>query len=282
MSPRRRLCVIGTRLHKSDPHGIHMLRRLIAIFALLTAFAAPALAQDAADAIVRLNRLEGQFRQIVRARSSSCNSRTGSSRNRSASSRKTWNSASRREAAARSPRPPHPHRAPALAPAPAQPQKRSDVFDPSSAPDAARRAAAARTTPASAAASPTAQAPGRPVPDGAVGGHRRPDRRGGDGTAARRSDLNPTGRNGLRPPPPGARRPSARSPSVAATSSGDPRAEYELAYSYLTQRQYEQAEMGFRRFLQSNPRDRLVPDASTGLAKPIFSAAASARPPSSS
>ena len=43
---------------------INMLRRLIATFALLTAFAVPALAQDAADAIVRLNRLEGQFRQM--------------------------------------------------------------------------------------------------------------------------------------------------------------------------------------------------------------------------
>ncbi len=59
--------------------------------------------------------------------------------------------------------------------------------------------------------------------------------------------------------------PERTSPSVAATSVGDPRAEYELAYSYLTQRQYEQAEMGFRRFLQSNPRDRLVPEASYWL-----------------
>ena len=78
-------------------------------------------------------------------------------------------------------------------------------------------------------------------------------------------DLNPAGRNSasvsVAPSVPASR----PGPSVAATSVGDPRAEYEMAYSYLTQRQYEQAEMGFRRFLQSNPRDRLVPEASYWL-----------------
>ncbi len=45
-----------------------MFRRLIAFFVLAAALAAasagPAAAQDAADAIVRLNRLESQFRQM--------------------------------------------------------------------------------------------------------------------------------------------------------------------------------------------------------------------------
>src|SRR5690606_32765275 len=58
---------------------------------------------------------------------------------------------------------------------------------------------------------------------------------------------------------------AAPQPSVAATSAGDPRFEYESAYAFLTQRRYEEAEMGFRRFLQSNPRDRLAPEASFWL-----------------
>jgi tol-pal system protein YbgF len=54
-------------------------------------------------------------------------------------------------------------------------------------------------------------------------------------------------------------------PSVAATGSGDPRADYDAAYAYILQKQYERAEMGFRQFLQSHPRDRLAPDATFWL-----------------
>jgi tol-pal system protein YbgF len=71
-------------------------------------------------------------------------------------------------------------------------------------------------------------------------------------------DLNGTGRTAAVQAPP------AR-PSVAATGSGDPRADYDAAYAYLLQKQYEQAEMGFRRFLQSHPRDRMVPEATYWL-----------------
>jgi tol-pal system protein YbgF len=75
-------------------------------------------------------------------------------------------------------------------------------------------------------------------------------------------DLGQTGRTAAAPPAGG----SVRSgPSVAATGSGDPRADYDAAYAYLLQRQYEQAEMAFRRFLQSHPRDRYVPDATYWL-----------------
>lgn len=54
-------------------------------------------------------------------------------------------------------------------------------------------------------------------------------------------------------------------PSIAATGTEDPRFDYESAYAYLLQRQYERAEMGFRQFLQSHPRDALVPDATYWL-----------------
>ncbi|WP_349369947.1 tol-pal system protein YbgF [Salinarimonas sp.] len=54
-------------------------------------------------------------------------------------------------------------------------------------------------------------------------------------------------------------------PSIAATGTEDPRFDYESAYAYLLQRQYERAEMGFRQFLQSHPRDALVPEATFWL-----------------
>jgi tol-pal system protein YbgF len=59
--------------------------------------------------------------------------------------------------------------------------------------------------------------------------------------------------------------PSRPGSSVAATSTGDPRADFDAAYTAFTQRQYDQAEMGFRRFLQSNPRNALVPEATFWL-----------------
>jgi tol-pal system protein YbgF len=74
-------------------------------------------------------------------------------------------------------------------------------------------------------------------------------------------DLNQTGRTAAVPPVAAPR----SGPSVAAAGSADPRVDYEAAYAYLLQKQYEQAEMGFRRFLQSHPRDRLVPDATYWL-----------------
>jgi tol-pal system protein YbgF len=54
-------------------------------------------------------------------------------------------------------------------------------------------------------------------------------------------------------------------PSVAATSVGNPRSDFDAAYASFSQKQYDQAEMGFRRFLQSNPRDKLVPEATFWL-----------------
>jgi tol-pal system protein YbgF len=148
-------------------------------------------------------------------------------------------------------------------PVPAQPQKRSDVFDPSNAPTALGAPQPLGSIPASPPLA-TAEAAGRPVtgePVDDIGALIDEE----ETELGAPLDLNPAGRNPAstanyqNPPAP------RTSPSVAATSVGDPRAEYELAYSYLTQRQYEQAEMGFRRFLQSNPRDRLVPEASYWL-----------------
>ncbi len=74
-------------------------------------------------------------------------------------------------------------------------------------------------------------------------------------------DLRPPSRPAAAAPAP-APRPSA---SVAATGTGDAKADYEVAYAYVLQRQYEQAEMSLRQFIQSHPRDALVPDATYWL-----------------
>lgn len=59
-------------------------------------------------------------------------------------------------------------------------------------------------------------------------------------------------------------------PSVAATSPGDPQADYREAEGLLRRQQFEQAEMGFRQFLQSHPRDKLAPEATFNLGESYF------------
>jgi len=54
---------------------------------------------------------------------------------------------------------------------------------------------------------------------------------------------------------------TAPRPSIAATGDADPRTLYDSAYALLLQGAYDDAEMGFRQFLQSHPRDDLAPQA---------------------
>jgi tol-pal system protein YbgF len=58
-----------------------------------------------------------------------------------------------------------------------------------------------------------------------------------------------------------------RSPqsSIASTGTDSVKADYDNAYAFIQQRQFEQAEMGFRSFLQSHPRSKLVSDATYWL-----------------
>ncbi|MFD0464355.1 YbgF trimerization domain-containing protein [Microvirga aerilata] len=120
-----------------------MLRRLIVLFAFAMAVAAPASAQDAADAIVRLNRLESQFRQI----SGQMEQLQYENRQLKEQLRKfqedvefrfqegRGGSAKPAPSTTTPARPPQPQTAPSTQPQ-GQPQRRSDLFDPSEAPDA--------------------------------------------------------------------------------------------------------------------------------------------------
>lgn len=248
-----------------------MIGRLAFIAALLIG-ALPASAQDAADFVVRMSRLENQVRQM----SGQVEQLQFENRQLRDQLRKFQEDVEFRfqersggaRTAAPSPAAPPAASAPGLPSAPAQPRpaRRGDAFDPSASPDAPGAPRPLGTTPPSAALPPPGPAanaapPSAPLPQGAIGGGptigsliEDDDAEPGPG---RPLDLGAAGRAG--PPPPAA--PARPAPSVAATGTGDPRNDYDAAYAYILQRQYEQAEMGFRQFLQSHPRDRLVPDA---------------------
>ncbi|HEX2135837.1 MAG TPA: tol-pal system protein YbgF [Microvirga sp.] len=241
-----------------------MLRRL-AVLALLTV-SGPAVAQDASDAILRLGRLENQVRQL----SGQIEQLQFENRQLKEQVRKfqedvefrfqEGRGGAARQAGPSATTPSQPQGAatpvrPAQIPA-ATPQRRSDAFDPSQAPDAPGAPRPLGSTAASAplAAAAAAGAP-MPLPGAAlsgIGGLIAED----EANPAAPLDLGQTGRTVAAPP--AGQRPGA---NVATASAGDPRSDYDAAYAYLVQKQYEQAETGFRRFIQSHPRDRLVPEA---------------------
>jgi tol-pal system protein YbgF len=245
-----------------------MLRRLIVLFAFAMAVAAPASAQDAADAIVRLNRLESQFRQI----SGQMEQLQYENRQLKEQLRKfqedvefrfqegRGGSAKPAPSTTTPARPAQPQTAPSTQPQ-GQPQRRSDLFDPSEAPDAP---GAPRPLGSTAPSAPLAEA-GRPMPlpGGQMAGIgdliEQDEQADLDGAPL---DYGTNDRTAAIPQGAIAERPG---PSVAATSIGNPRSDFDAAYASFSQKQYDQAEMGFRRFLQSNPRDKLVPEATFWL-----------------
>jgi tol-pal system protein YbgF len=225
----------------------------------------PAVAQDAADMVVRMGRLENQ----VRSMSGQIEQLQFENRQLKEQVRKFQEDVEFRFQEGRPGARPPASATPGQTPGPstpgkpAQPPRRSDAFDPTEAADAPGAPRPLGTTAPS--APPTAQPPGAvagapmQLPGGALAGigdliEEEPLPPAGP------LDLGQTGRTAAISPPP-----ARTGPSVAATGSGDPKADYDAAYAFVMQRQFEQAEMGFRRFLQSHPRDRLVPDATYWL-----------------
>ncbi|MBZ6077287.1 tol-pal system protein YbgF [Microvirga puerhi] len=239
-----------------------MLRRLIVYLVFMMSLAAPAFAQDAADAIVRLNRLESQFRQMSgQMEQLQHENQVLKEQLRKFQEDVEFRFQEGRGGGGKAPATGTPPR-----PAQAQPQRRSDIFDPSEAPSAPGAPQPLGSTIPSAPLTADARQP-LPLPGSQAAG--QPSGIGElieeDEVAmdAAPLDINPAGRTASAAP--SAPVAPSRGPSVAATSVGDPRADFETAYGYFAQQQYEEAEMGFRRFLQSNPRDRLVPEASYWL-----------------
>jgi tol-pal system protein YbgF len=250
--------------------------RPVTIVAVLAGMAAglpatPARAQDAGDVVVRMSQLEAQMRQMsgkieelqfqnqqLRDQLKRFQEDTefrfqdnGKGSNQAATSRPSATppaSTPPRQIAAGTPAPMSP-------PAPAVPSARApshgDVFDPQidrNAPGAPRPLG----SPESAAPAPVRHSgvPGSIMED--------PDRLPGDpGT--------PLDIAGAGSPPAAAAQPRPPETSIAATGTDSVRSDFDNAYTYIQQHQFEQAEMGFRSFLQSHPRSKLTPEATYWL-----------------
>jgi len=228
-----------------------MFRHFLAFFALALALAAPAAAQDAADAIVRLNRLENQMRQMA----GQLEQLQFENRQLKDQLRKFQEDVEFRfqDLGGRGgSKPASPSTTPARPAQPqATPQRRGDVFDPSQDPDAPGAPRPLGTTP-----------PSQPLADAEL--DPAGEQFAGIGDLIEEEQAAPGALDSGLAMPQGAIQ-ARPGPSVAATSVGNPRADFDAAYAAFTEQDYDGAEMGFRRFLQSNPRDQMVPEATFWL-----------------
>lgn len=251
-----------------------MLRRLLLTIGLALAFATPLRAQDASELIVRLNRLENVSRQL----SGQIETLQYENRQLKEQLRKFQEDVEFRFQEGKGGAPaPAAKRAPASPPAAApsggapygvnpgegKPAKRGDAFDPSQNPNAPGAPKPLGST-----------QPSLPLPTGAIAEAETPLRNArveeGDAGEPGDADLPPPGLGGpvdIAPPQGRAVAAAVEPPtsSIAATGSGDAQADFEAAYALIRERQYEQAEMSLRQFIQSHPRDRLVPKATYWL-----------------
>ncbi|KAB1074703.1 tol-pal system protein YbgF [Methylobacterium planeticum] len=232
-----------------------MLRRLLLATCLVLPPAAlpilPASAQDASEFVVRLNRLENQSRMMA----GQIETLQYENRQLKEQLRKFQEDVDFRFQEGKgggSAKPAAPVNG--ANPGAAKPQKRGDAFDPSQSPGSpgAPLPLGGTTPPAPVAqAQPQAQpqpAPLQRLPAPAIDEAEEAEEEVPPGLGGP-VDLTPPPRIGTTGALP------ARPPSVAATGTGDARADYEAAYALVQQRQYEQAEMGLRQFIQSHPRD---------------------------
>ena len=128
----------------------------------------------------------------------------------------------------------------APAPGAVTPQKRSDAFDPA---NAASAPGAPRTLGSGGVATP----PGAPLPAGALPPGGQPIQNGDLG-----APLDVTGQ----------RRPTGPAP---VTAQGDPKTDFDYAKGLVDRGDYELAEGAFRDFLRSHGKDRRVPEATFWL-----------------
>jgi len=222
----------------------HLSRPGLAALALSAALAGgvvPATAQDAADLLVRTTRLENQLRQM----SGQIEQLQFENRRLSEQLRKFQEDVDfRLNEKGSGGRPGTASLGPSGAPpAGGARQRRSDAYDP--------------TTQHGAAGAPQQLGGG-----GAIAGIIEDDYAAGPATG-QPLDLQGVGRS---VPQGGLPQDRPRGASVAAASGPQSAKEaYDLAFASLQRKEYEQAEMGFRQFLQSYPRDRQAVDATYWL-----------------
>jgi tol-pal system protein YbgF len=125
--------------------------------------------------------------------------------------------------------------------APTTPQKRSDAFDPASAPPAAPG------TPRPLGSQGVATAPGAPLPIGGLPPGGQPIQSGDIG-----APIDVTGR---RPPV----------PAPDALPRGDAKSDFDFAKALIDRGDYEQSEGAFRDYLRTYSKDKRVPEATFWL-----------------
>ncbi|CAN7257506.1 tol-pal system protein YbgF [Bosea sp. LjRoot237] len=226
----------------SGPKRLPLRRALLAGLSLLAiGLIQPAAAQDAADLVVRTSRLENQLRQL----SGQIEQLQFENRRLTEQLRKFQEDVDFRlseRGGQRSTAAPAPQGTrPANPPPPPGRERRGDAFDPAAQPGSAGAPRQLGQIIDEEFAGDQGQGPmdlsrvGRPVPEGTL-----------PATAP-------------------------RGPSVAATGqAGTSRELYDLAYAHVLRKEYERAEMSFREFLQSYPRDRLAADATFWLGESYF------------
>jgi tol-pal system protein YbgF len=223
-----------------------------------------------ADLSVRLDRLEGQIRQLTGAieqlqyRNQQLEVQLQEMRGGTA-----------RAPAAPMAAPARPNVAPnATPPAAAAPGRRGDAFDPAQNP-AAPGAPRVLGSTASNASVPSTDGP---APDEATIG--APGGRGAGapldlstlaGNAVTDRSLGDANTSAGEGAPPPARNPAGAGERVATLPPSDsPKDNFDLAYGYILRKDYALAEDGFRAFLTKFPGDRLVPDAHYWLGESLF------------
>jgi tol-pal system protein YbgF len=211
--------------------------------------AQPALAQDAAELLLRIDRLENLVRQL-----------NGQVEQAANQNRRLEEQLKRFQGdtdfrfkeleGGRGARPAQPGAAPAAPGAPPPRQQRGDSFDPNANP----------------------QAPGAPQALGSPGSAAPPRRPAGGDVVANPGQIIAGQENALGRDP---RQPTDLSPKPGQTTAalpapGTPKGEIDLGRQQLREGQYEAAEQTFREFTRARPRDRAMPDALMGLGDSFF------------
>ncbi len=251
---------------------------LLTFAALAAGAARPALAQDAAELLVRLSRLEQQIRQM-----------SGQIEQLQFQNRKLEDELQRfrkdtdlrfEDAGKGQPalRPSASAPPAAAAPAPAAPQttatapsaplragsRRGDAFDPGANPNAPGVPRQIGTAPPSAPLQAPPRAGGQPTIDAIIEEDESAGPPAGPGGPRRAGVGQPLD---LTTPAEG---PPARVAPPVAVSPGGPKADFDAAVALMQQSAYPEAEMAFRQFLQSHPRSALAPDATYWLGESYF------------
>jgi tol-pal system protein YbgF len=242
---------------------------------------------DATDLVVRLERLEGQIRQLTGAieqlqyRNQQLEQQLRRIQSPTAESRppEPGSSAARyAPPVGQQSAPPQAERLATggdAAPPPQTGPRRGGVFDPNQNPNApgapknlgqlsagASPGYTGTSPPGSGAAAASAATPGAPMPLGSV-----PTAPSEEPTVIPAPQY---GDGGPLPAPP-TRHPNATgAQQLVMAPSATPKDEYDLAYGYVLRKDYVLAEENFRMFIKQFPNDRQVPDATYWLGESLF------------